>query len=107
MRLPAAPAPPPRRASPAASSPNRDLAAICSGRRLRGAPFLTAEELNQPVPLLVRHGEDAVPSDGRLVEQVLLAAFPVHAGRSVVGRAVKNFLERVLRLFPVPGAIKL
>src|ERR1700722_10471258 len=59
------------------------------------------------VPLLVCHREDAVPSHGRLVEQILLAAFPVHAGRAIVGRAVQNFLKRVLGLFPIPLAIKL
>jgi hypothetical protein len=39
-------------------------------------------------PLLVGHGEYAVPCAGRFVEQVFLAAFPVHARGTVVRPAV-------------------
>ncbi len=49
----------------------------------------------------MRHGEDAIPGGGRLVEEIVLAAFPIHARRAVVGPTIEDGLEGVLGLGPL------
>src|SRR6266849_67632 len=54
--------------------------------------------------LLMGHGEDAVPSGGRLIEEILLAAFPIHAGGSIFRPFLQKLLEVLLRFLP-PAAV--
>src|SRR5882724_6038104 len=50
--------------------------------------------------LFVGHGEDAVPIGGRFVEEVVLAAFPVGAGGSVVRPLIEDGLKGGLGIKP-------
>src|ERR1700730_320228 len=58
------------------------------------------EECAMQQALFVGHGEDANPAGRRLIEEIILAAFPIGAGWAVVGPLVENGLERLLRVFP-------
>src|SRR6267154_4521953 len=57
--------------------------------------------------LFVGHREDAVPARGRLIEEILLAALPIGAGRTVIGPLVENDLEGFLRILPAALAVEL
>src|SRR2546425_1001585 len=56
--------------------------------------------------LFVRHGEDAVPAGRRLVEEILLAAFPVGARGPVVRPIFQHLLEHRLGIRPASTSIK-
>src|SRR5882762_2172549 len=56
--------------------------------------------------LFVSHGENAIPAGRRLIEEIILAALPIGAGRAVAGPFVENGLERFLRVFPAALAVE-
>jgi hypothetical protein len=64
-------------------------------------------KLDGAAGLLVRHREDAVPAERRLIEEVFLATFPASARGAVVGPLVEDDLEGFLGVFPPALAIEL
>src|ERR1700758_2186469 len=56
--------------------------------------------------LFMIHGENAIPIERRLVEEIFLATFPVGAGRAVCGRCIKNGLESLLRKIPLACTVE-
>ena len=53
------------------------------------------------------HGKDAIPSGGRLIEKVFLAALPVHARGAIFWPAVEDELKCVLRFGPLAFAVEI
>src|ERR1700704_5119360 len=68
---------------------------------------MSKEEFATRQVLFVGHGEDAVPTGRRLVEEIFLAALPIGAGWTVIGPLVQNGLEGVLCVLPVSLAVEL
>src|SRR6266478_986259 len=63
-------------------------------------------EQSSKLSLLVSHDEDAVPSRGWFVEEIVLAALPVGARRAFIGPLVENDLKCFLRFRPLALAVE-
>jgi len=50
--------------------------------------------------------KNAIPAGRGLIEEIILAALPIGAGRAVAGPFVENGLERFLRVFPAALAVE-